>query len=138
LITEGANIAITLMVVFVSYIIPIVAVYTDKQNYRSSRKTFFYWCAAGFVILFFIFISREFFISRLGGFDGNIFSLFLTLLILFFFNFPFFRQISRRARDAGLGKWIAYVAITLPPVEVIVCLVLLFRSSESLAIAEAK
>lgn len=86
-------------------IVAVVAVWSERSAKRLKRLPFVGW----FVWLIAIWVLLSFFIWSFVLDTGQ----FLVVLAFFLaaFAYPAYRWVVRRGRDAGLGKWIAYISI---------------------------
>ena len=110
------------VIVLVFFGLPILAVYRENSSERLLRIGFLKWIGiyVGIPILFN-------FVARLLLVEGGA-VLGIALLIGLILVYPFYQRVVRRARDAGMGKGIAYLTI-VPLVSLFTILILLFKSS---------
>jgi len=86
-------------------IVAVAAVWSERSTKRLKRLPFVGW----FVWLIAVWVLLSFFTWSFVIDTGQ----FLVVLAFFLapFAYPAYRWIVRRARDAGIGKWIAYISI---------------------------
>ncbi len=101
-------------------LLPIAAVLVENSERTISRLPFFGW------VLAFAFLPMI--ISAIGG---TVASLVVALLLVW----PVYQRYVQRARDAGMGKLIAFLSI-IPLVSLITTLILLFAPGNASAYGE--
>ena len=106
--------------------VPVAAMATERSGKKQTRRVLARWI--GILILYAIITDV---ILRLAGGIAPILSIIL-LIVGLGVTAGFYRAIVRRCNDAGIGKWLAYVAI-IPIIVVGVVIFLLFKPSVSTA-----
>lgn len=114
-----------ILLIFVS----VAAVATESSNKTTSRRNFSFWILGIFVICNVIFV-----VTNLVTNDEKISNL-AVFIIFIIASFPLYQRYVRRARDAGMGKTIAYISI-LPVANFVCPIILLFKSSAEAIEAE--
>ena len=100
--------------------IPVFAVISETSQIKIKRKEFLFWIAAWFGILIVTkMLSSIIAIENFESIGG---------LVFYGLMYPVYQRIVRRARDAGMGKLIAYLSI-IPGVNLPCFLILLFKKS---------
>ncbi|MFD2205417.1 DUF805 domain-containing protein [Kiloniella antarctica] len=113
---------IVLVVLFIIFGLPLLAVIFEKSEKRITRLVFLYWIIAYF--------GGAFFIETLGDLTGftEIADPAIGIFILAM-SYPFYQRVVRRARDAEMSKKIAYISV-IPIVYFICFLILIIKPSK--------
>lgn len=112
-----------LLIVVLIFGIPAIAVATERSEARIARKQYIAWIAGIIAVEIVLGVIAEA-IGRKGGASpalGGI-GMLIRLGLVFFL----YRLFVQRCRDAGIGKWLAYVAI-IPVVNLAVMVFLMFK-----------
>ena len=109
------------LIVLLIFLLPVIAVAKEHTDQRINQIDFMYWVLAYVGVPLVI------------GFVGGLFAIEgIPELIAFIYSlaivFPFYQRVVRRARDAGMGKSIAYLAI-VPVINIVIALILLIKPS---------
>ena len=112
---------IVLLVLVAIFGLPLLAIIMEKTDKRTKRLPFLYWLLGYYGLSF---------ILNLVNVDSTVGVSLMAIvgLVMFVLLYPFMQQYVRRARDAGMGKVIAYLSI-IPFVNIITTLILLFKVS---------
>lgn len=113
---------IVLVVILILFGLPILAVYRENSSERLLRIGFLKWIG--------IYVGIPFLFNFVAGLlqVGEVAVSGIAVLIGLILVYPFYQRVVRRARDAGMGKGIAYLTI-IPLVNLFTMLILLFKSS---------
>ncbi len=103
-------------------IVPLVAVYLENSGLRSSRLSLFQW-----LMVLYLAVAAVFHLVELT-IDTPTADL-AALVAGIAATFPFFQRMVRRARDAGWGKTLPFLA-AIPGVGVVVLVILLVVPTE--------
>ena len=106
--------------------IPLGAVALEGSGRRDSRRTWAMW-VVGYIVG--APVLSGILAALLGETGGLVF-----LVAALVYAFLFYQALARRARDAGHGKTLAYVAV-IPLLNIAITLYLLFKPSEIAAAA---
>jgi uncharacterized membrane protein YhaH (DUF805 family) len=117
------------LIILLIFSIPVAAVATESSNKTTSRRNLSFWILGIFVIC-----NVTSFVTYLVTKDGK-FSNLSVFIIFMIASFPLYQRYVRRARDAGMGKTIAYISI-LPVANLVCPIILLFKSSAEAIEAE--
>ena len=109
------------LVVFVIFGLPVLAIIKENTGQKIGRLVFFYWIL--------IYIGAPFVINYVG-FAIGVDNITRPLSFVFWIAliYPIYQRTVRRARDAHMGKMIAYLSI-IPLVNVVTTLILLSKPS---------
>ena len=129
----GTNVWQLLLVIFIFVIwsFPMLAIYFDRSNETVGRVIFVGW----FITLLLLGFGSQFLISTIGIRTGNIsvptaFVVIVGIVLIWMFA----KRISWRTRDAGLKRWIAYLAASpLPLVNIAIIVFLCFARPKNFA-----
>jgi len=116
---------IVFLFLFFGFGLPAIAVRNERSNIRLRRSGFVWWVAIPMAIAF----TMELAGAALGLVDFIVVGIISVLACAY--EYFFFQRVVRRARDAGLGKAIAYWSI-VPIVNIGTTLFLLFKPSAEL------
>lgn len=108
------------LVVIILFFVPIVSVATEKSNITTGRANLAVW-------VFVYCIGGPIIVNFLGGmFIEHIYTLIIIFLYWIVITFLLYRKFVHRARDAGISKRIAYLAI-IPLINFVAIGILLFK-----------
>lgn len=112
-----------LILIFLGFLfgLPILAIRSENSGHKLDRIGFLYWVAVYFGVPVTIAAAGE-------AFGAQLIASLLAFVFAIAIIYPVYQRYVRRARDAGMGKMIAYVSV-IPFVNLVTTLILLFKGS---------
>lgn len=114
------------VVVFLMFGLPALAIAKESSELLTSRREFLLWIAAALGVPLIIGTA----VVLLGGDEKTANG--IGMLFVFLIIYPLFQRYVRRARDAGMGKLIAYLSI-IPGVILATTVILLLKPGRAKA-----